>query len=197
MWKRAKGGERSRRKQHASTLNIPFTRRDNFGRTMQIKLFSIPQYGDDSSEEELNRFLRAHRIVEINKQFVPESRCWAFCVTYLEGSKPEPTATSTMLRKTKIDWKSQLSEKEFDRFAKMRVLRKQLAESEGCAAYMVLTDAEMAKIATLENPTLAMLRAIDGLGEKRVEKYGQIFINLLLEEDTTQIDDNAQNGESI
>ena len=47
---------------------------------MQIKLFSIPQYGDDSSEEELNHFLRAYRIVEINKQFVPESRCWAFCV---------------------------------------------------------------------------------------------------------------------
>ena len=37
---------------------------------MQIKLFSIPQYGDDNSEEELNHFLRAHRIVEINKQFV-------------------------------------------------------------------------------------------------------------------------------
>ena len=37
---------------------------------MQIKLFSIPQYGDDNSEDELNHFLRAHRIVEINKQLL-------------------------------------------------------------------------------------------------------------------------------
>ena len=31
MWKRAKGGERSRRKQHASTLNIRFAKKDNSG----------------------------------------------------------------------------------------------------------------------------------------------------------------------
>ena len=32
MWKRAKGGERSRRKQHGSTLNIRFAKKDNSGK---------------------------------------------------------------------------------------------------------------------------------------------------------------------
>ena len=36
MWKRAKGGERSRRKQHGSTLNIPFINKELIGRIVIV-----------------------------------------------------------------------------------------------------------------------------------------------------------------
>ena len=37
---------------------------------MQFKLFSIPATGDATAEEELNKFLRSHRAVSVEKHLV-------------------------------------------------------------------------------------------------------------------------------
>ena len=51
---------------------------------MQFKLFSIPATGDLETEEELNRFLRSHRAVSVQKELVNngDTPCWCFCVEY-------------------------------------------------------------------------------------------------------------------
>ena len=36
---------------------------------MQLKVFSIPVVNPDDMEEEANRFLRAHRVMTIDRQF--------------------------------------------------------------------------------------------------------------------------------
>ena len=52
---------------------------------MQFKLFSIPATGDTEAEEELNRFLRSHRAVSVQKELVQggHTAYWCFCVEYL------------------------------------------------------------------------------------------------------------------
>jgi hypothetical protein len=52
---------------------------------MQFKLFSIPATGDAEAEEELNRFLRSHRVVSVEKELVQggHTAYWCFCVEYL------------------------------------------------------------------------------------------------------------------
>jgi ATP-dependent DNA helicase RecQ len=58
-------------------------------------------------------------------------------------------------------------------FSKLRIYRKQLAENDTVPAYAVFTDAELAEIAKLESITHKNLLTINGIDEKRVEKYGK------------------------
>jgi hypothetical protein len=37
---------------------------------MQFKLFSVPASGDAEAEEEMNRFLRSHRAMSVQKELV-------------------------------------------------------------------------------------------------------------------------------
>lgn len=52
---------------------------------MQIKIFTIPCVESNESNEELNRFLRGNKIVNVEKQFyiLNNQAYWTFCVTYL------------------------------------------------------------------------------------------------------------------
>ena len=75
---------------------------------MQFKLFSIPATGDAESEEELNRFLRSHRAVSVQKQLVDngDTPCWCLCVEYVSNS---PLADGKSGGRPRIDYKEILS----------------------------------------------------------------------------------------
>ena len=134
---------------------------------MQIAMFFIPLVGNSSSQEELNGFLRSHRILKVDKAFYDGG--WAFCVEWLEGD----TAASEWKRKPRVDWREKLDPEVFERFAKLRERRKVIAIEEGVPPYMVMTDAQMAEAAQAEVLTLDVLRKIDGFGHSRIEKYGK------------------------
>jgi hypothetical protein len=53
---------------------------------MQYKTFYISAKGDSASEEEMNRFLRANRILNVQRELVhlPDGAAWCFCAEYLE-----------------------------------------------------------------------------------------------------------------
>ena len=67
---------------------------------MQLKFFTIPAMGDGNSvmEDELNAFLRGHRILNVQRELVNNGQmsCWCCCVEYIEGAKPiENTKNNT------------------------------------------------------------------------------------------------------
>lgn len=57
---------------------------------MQIKIFNIPIGADDSMVEDMNRFLRANKIIDIKKELamLGSNSCWTFCITYMLDNKP-------------------------------------------------------------------------------------------------------------
>lgn len=142
---------------------------------MQIKIFTIPIGMEESRLDELNLFLRANKVVDVRKEIVTNGNggCWTFCITYLEGVKPQGFADGK--RGDKIDYREVLSSDEFKRFSDFRKIRKQLAEQEAVPAYAVFTDAELAEMAKLEYVTREQLKNISGIGKKRIEKYGDAF----------------------
>ena len=73
-----------------------------------------------------------------------------------------------------------LNEADFALFAKLRDLRKKLAEQEGVPAYALFTNEQLAQMAQQRVTTQAQLAALDGVGPARIEKYGEAFLNLLL-----------------
>lgn len=143
---------------------------------MQIKIFSVPASGDERLEEELNHFLRANKVIDIRKELaMPGGGCyWTFCITYLQESHP-----AEVLRQgsgTKVDYREALEPEVFERFASLRKVRKQIAEDEAIPAFAVFTDAELAEMAKLQELTLAGMKGIAGIGKKKLEKYGNVFV---------------------
>jgi len=143
---------------------------------MQIKLFTIPINDTGAFTEELNRFLRANKILEVENHLISNKNgaIWCFCVKFIESgwlNKPG--------ERPKIDYKTELDEDTFKVFSKLREVRKQLAIEDAVPAYAICTDQELALIARLEELTVEKLITVKGFGEKKFEKYGNRLIQLL------------------
>lgn len=143
---------------------------------MQIKLFTIPVLGSDVYEEEMNMFLRAHRVVDVRKELihVGDTVYWSFCITYIMNS----VSNTQTDKRDKIDYKQVLDPQQFAVFSKLRELRKQIAKEEEIPAYSVFIDAELAEFSKMEKLTMASMKKVDGIGEKRLEKFGEKLINM-------------------
>lgn len=154
---------------------------------MQVAIFCV---GADDARglEDLNRFLRGHRVLTLDRQFREGS--WSFCVTYQTGLLPmEPGRTTE-----KIDYRAVLDPVTFARFARLRDERKVLAEKEALPAYAVFTNEQIAEIARRRCTTAAELGKIDGIGTARIEKYGAAVIAALTDHDQQQTAPGADRG---
>ena len=144
---------------------------------MQIKLFTIPVLNIEEHNEELNKFLRMHNIMDIEKELIQinNSAYWCFYIHYVKNSTNKITSA-----KEKIDYKKVLKEEEFKIFSKLRELRKAISIEEAISAYLIFTDAELAEIAKMKEPTINNIRKIKGIGDKKAEKYGERFLSKLI-----------------
>lgn len=141
---------------------------------MNIKIFDIPAICPDDTIEQVNKFLRGHKVLDVDRQFYVSSDNighWSLFVTYLSTQFSYPFQE----RREKVDYKTVLDEKAFSRFTKLRVIRKQLADEDAVPAYAVFTDAELAQIAQLPTIDATLLARITGIGEKRIGKYGNLI----------------------
>ncbi len=130
----------------------------------------------DSANEEMNKFLRSHKILHVDHHVLSNDTgsYWCFCIRYLDGA---PTSGRD---KEKVDYMKVLDQETFQRFSKMRELRKQIAVEDAVPPFAVFTDEEMAGVAKLSQPfSLEAMKKVPGIGEKKVEKYGSKFIELL------------------
>ena len=124
---------------------------------MQMRMFAIPAQDPASAEEELNSFLRTHRVLSVDRQLVqrPESAFWAVCVQFLAaGAASDAGAGKT---KERVDYKELLSAEDFALFARLRDLRKAIAEKEAVPPYTVFTNEQVAAMVTQKAGTLAAL----------------------------------------
>jgi len=145
---------------------------------MQLKLFVLPIKNLGAAEAEMNGFLRGHRVLAVKKEFVAdgENSFWTFCVEYLDG-----VGAGALLPggRPKIDYKEVLKPEEFEVFSRLRDWRKNVAEKEGVPVYAVLTNEQLAQMVQKQVKSKAGLKEIEGVGDARVEKYGEAVLQLL------------------
>lgn len=153
---------------------------------MQMRVFAIPMDGDDEATEELNRFLRGQKVLSVEKVAVVDKgrHYWSVCIEYLprRGHEAASSAGSAAVhsQKPRIDYREILSKDEFARFAKLRDLRRQLAETDGVPVYTILTNAQIAELARSVPQTKTELGKTEGLGTAKLERYGDALLALLL-----------------
>jgi superfamily II DNA helicase RecQ len=146
---------------------------------MQLKLFILPVKNLDAAEGEMNAFLRSHRVLAVKKEFVAdgENSFWTFCVEYLDSTAG---AASWPGRGPKVDYKEVLKPEEFEVFSRLREWRKAAAEKEGVPVYTVFTNEQLAQMVQKKVNSKAGLKEIEGVGEARVEKYGEAVLKVLV-----------------
>ena len=64
-------------------------------------------------------------------------------------------------------------------FERLRALRMELAKAAGVPPYVVFHDATLREMALLRPTTLAHLAQLPGIGEKKLDRYGPRFLELL------------------
>lgn len=156
---------------------------------MKYQFFSIPAFDSGIPADELNKFCSQHRVVQVEKHFVEngDTSFWSFCVGYLDVDNRQ----GANLR-SRIDYREVLNEADFAVFAKLRTVRKQLAEADGVPPYAVFTNEQLAKMVTEKITSKSEMKAIDGVGESRIAKYADAMLEVLLETDSDN-DETATN----
>jgi superfamily II DNA helicase RecQ len=141
---------------------------------MQVKIFTIPILGGEAFNEEMNAFLRGHRIISVEDQLVQGSGggWWVFKVQYAEGAVADR-------EKPRVDYRQVLDEPAFKRFTALREIRKKIAKDDAVPAYVIFTDEELSELAKLELLTEASMKSVKGIGEQKLEKYGRFFLQPL------------------
>ena len=149
----------------------------------QIKTFFVGS-GDAAAEEEANAFLRGHRVLRVDRAWAGDG--WAMLVEWLDGASGDGArgaASGGRWGERKVDYRAVLDAETFERFARLREVRKAIAKEEAVPPYVVMTDAQMAEAAKPAGVSMAAVRESPGWGEGRAAKYGARMVEALRGED--------------
>jgi superfamily II DNA helicase RecQ len=144
---------------------------------MKMRFFLIPVQESDRAAGELNGFLSNHRILSVERHFVADgsNSVWAICVNYLDSAERSGSQKSG----GRVDYREVLSDADFTVFAKLRSLRKTLAERDGVPAYALFTNEQLADMVRQKATSMTALEQISGVGPARTKKYGAAFLEIL------------------
>ena len=144
---------------------------------IQYATFLLPLHAGSTEQEELNRFLRGHRIIQTHKELaaIGSTANWALLIEYLEGSEK----SSGEPIKNRVDYKEILNQKDFLLFSKLREARKKLAEDNGLPVYAVCTNDQLAEIAKSRPKNLTEFMKIEGIGKSKADKYFSFLLTCI------------------
>ena len=126
---------------------------------MQIRIFTIPLTANVDEQEEMNRFLRANKVLTVQKEYDQNRGVWTFAVEFLPVSAGSKMAENRSAGE-KVDYKEVLGAEEFERF------------SESVPAFAIFTDRELAEMSKISDLSPEMLKKIEGINSARIAHYG-------------------------
>jgi superfamily II DNA helicase RecQ len=162
----------------------------------QYTSFFVSPFGEKSVTDELNAFLRSHRIINVEKKLIDGERGtgWVFLIEYGGDAGANKNAPGAPQR---IDYREVLNAEEYALFDKLRKLRKDAAEKAGIPVYAVFTNDQLAAMVKKMPKTAKDLLSIAGIGEARVKQYGGIFLDAFLkaEQEAASFSEQTNVGE--
>ena len=166
---------------------------------MQVKVFHISVYDNGELQEEMNSFLRTHKVLTVDKQFVSQGLdyVWTFCVTYIEGGKPDESKESE-----KRDYQKELEPAAAAVYSQLRDIRKEMSIAAAVAPFIIFSNYELSEFAKLavsdEGLSVKSMLQVKGVGKQKVNNYGKRFLEIYnsqmntSEESSTEIAENKQ-----
>jgi superfamily II DNA helicase RecQ len=140
---------------------------------MPYRTFLVPVHWPRDAEAELNAFLATHPIIDIERRWNDQGgqSSWCFCVEYLESRKAAASPAGAAARQ-RTDYRERLSPEDFRVYCQLKDWRRDVAAAQAIPPYMVFTNEQLSKIAEQRTATKADLEKIAGVGDSRIEKFG-------------------------
>jgi superfamily II DNA helicase RecQ len=145
---------------------------------MKYRFFTVPVIGGEEAEADLNKFMNENKVAAVERRFVDDGAASlrAICVSVVDTTASK---ASTGPKKQSVDYREVLNDADFAVFARLRTLRKELAEREGVPPYAIFTNEQLAAIVQRRVSTKTAMRDIAGIGDARIEKYAPPVLDLL------------------
>lgn len=140
---------------------------------MQVAIFKVSADASEEELETLNKFLRGHKVIDMQQEFVVGSlgAYWHFCIRFIGNAKVKSQSGIK-----KVDYKETLDAQTFEAFSILRDLRNEMAKEMALSAFVIFTNEELAQMAALSEKTLTTIKTIKGIGEQKAEKYGRLLL---------------------
>jgi len=141
---------------------------------MQIKTFILPVLSAESSEEALNKFLRSHRVLQLERHFCSEnSGYWAILVEYVDGDLTDSVPPAH--RRDRQNAAQDLNDDEKQRYEVYRQVRSTLATKNAVPAYLIFTNEELATLAKLPELNETTIKEVKSIAPSRLKAYIEHF----------------------
>lgn len=149
---------------------------------MQIKIFQLSSSNAKYSEDELNKFLRSHRILRVEHHFVERDCSWALLVEYQDE---QPDAVSPVAkRRNKKDVTEGMSDELRQRYEHLRKIRTQLSMQRSVPAYVIFTNDELVLLAHEPELNEDTVKRIRGIAPSRLKDNVRYFFDELSDNET-------------
>lgn len=137
---------------------------------MVFKFFQVAIKQHEAVEADLNAFLSSHRVLSIDRRWVDlgVDSFWSICVDYLD--QQASNRVEGRFKGRAKDYKELLSPEDFAVFARLRDLRKQIAQSEAVPVYTIFTNEQLARMVQGRIRGNSDLETIAGVGDARIER---------------------------
>ena len=153
---------------------------------MQLKIFYISVHDTGTIQEEMNLFMRTHKIIRvIDKEHTDNEgfMFWSFRVWYVEGdvSKSVEEARQQMkgkYKETVEQMKNSLTEEQKSVFEFLRKCRQAIADEDNIRQnYDVFSDKELLLMCNMEELTEKKILENGEIKKERKEKYAKRLMN--------------------
>lgn len=169
---------RRMRERFGITLTAQVLKGSKAKRVLKMGFDSLPTYGllRSHSEKEIThriRVLAAEGYLRLSEDEYPTLSLTPSAVEVLKGER------QVLLRLKKP--KERTTPRRKDLFEELRALRKSLSEAEQVPPYMIFPDSTLTELARVLPMDPDSMRAVKGVGEKKLEKYGAQFLAAIRE----------------
>lgn len=149
-------------------------------KVMQFRFDELPTYGlmKDQSQKEVSGlidYLVASGFLQASSGQYPVLQLAAEGVGVLKGE-------TKVTRKMAVKVKQALPE-DNELFEELRQLRRELAEEQGVPPFVIFSDKTLYSMCEVMPETLTDMLYVKGVGESKLEKYGELFLDILNAED--------------
>lgn len=144
----------------------------NFGFHRLTTYGILSAYTEKELTERIH-FLVAERLLDIEEGRYPTLKLNQASVDVLKGKRTVTIYTAPIPTGEEADY-------QMDLFQRLRTLRKQLADEKGVPPYVLFSDATLKELSRYFPDTKEDMLTIKGVGEKKYEQYGEVFLDVIV-----------------
>jgi superfamily II DNA helicase RecQ len=149
---------------------------------MKVRLFQYALPAPPELED-LNGYLGQEKVASLSHHVVSTAGGGAMLVFVVESAGRPASAAPTQAAlpggEPKVDYRKELSPEDFAVFSDLREARKRAAAAENVPVYSVFSNDHLAQMVRTRVNTEAGLRAIPGIADGKIGKYGAAMLVVL------------------